>query len=96
MAEATASFVIGVPGFRHSKAFSVKIRLQSTSAMPKFRNATFSPEPSPRQLFRRLLGMPRKKALKELEQLSEETLNAFAEFLDSEEAEQTLSCRCCR
>ena len=41
MAEATASFVIGVPGFRHSKAFSVKIRLQSTSAMPKFRNATF-------------------------------------------------------
>lgn len=43
-----------------------------------------------RQLFRRLLGMPRKKALKELEQLSEETLNAFAEFLDSEEAEQIL------
>ena len=41
-------------------------------------------------LFYLLLRLPKKQALKELEKLSEEALNAFAEFLESHEAEEIL------
>eukprot|EP00435_Cladocopium_sp_Y103_P051434 s829_g16.t1 len=42
------------------------------------------------QLFRRLLPMRKKQALEELRKLPEETLNAFAGFLQSEEVEEIL------
>ena len=41
-------------------------------------------------LFYLLLRLPKKQALKELEKLKEEALNAFAEFLESREAEEIL------
>ena len=41
-------------------------------------------------LFCLLLRLPKKQALKELEKLTEEALNAFAEFLESREAEEIL------
>ena len=41
-------------------------------------------------LFCLLLRLPKKQALKELEKLTEEALNAFAEFLESHEAEEIL------
>ena len=42
------------------------------------------------QLFRRLLRMRKKQAVEELQKLTEETLNAFAGFLQSEEVEEIL------
>eukprot|EP00435_Cladocopium_sp_Y103_P025080 s1602_g6.t1 len=46
------------------------------------------------EFFRRLLRMPKKQVLLELQKLSEEALNAFAEFLESQQAEEILSKLC--
>lgn len=46
------------------------------------------------ELYRRLLRLLKKQALEELEKLSEEDLNAFAQFLASQEADEILSKLC--